>query len=294
MCRATAKTTLLRGAMPIPDPHSPRYFAWLYSLPNQRLMLQSLYGIEREVSDSLKPGIDHHVAHARLQWWREECERTANGKPVHPLTRDLVAALAAPPEALAHLTGFVDMAIWDLAGATFETRKELTAYCERWAGAMIEPLVAPATADTRPQATKWRGLGAALREIEMLTELARDAHSGRLRIPLDELDRAGADPPAVAKVPWPDSVAGLLRDRYEQLRGDLARGTTELTAGGGPDAQLACRGLLVWSALARRTTVNAASALPRPLQPARFRAIADNWLAWRVARQATMGRFTLD
>jgi phytoene synthase len=265
-------------------------------------MLQSLYSIEREIYDSLRPGIDHHVAHARLQWWREECERAADGRPVHPLTRDLVAASASPValpaprvyRRLADLTGLVDTAIWDLAGATFETRKELTAYCERWAGAMIAPLLAvPASADASPQSSKWRGLGAALREIEMLTELARDARSGRLRIPLDEIERAGADPATLARVPWLDTVAGLLRDRYEQLRDDLARNTTELAAGDGPDAQVACRGLLVWSALAWRTALNAARALPNPLQPTRFRGIADNWLAWRSARQATMGRFKL-
>jgi phytoene/squalene synthetase len=151
------------------------------------------------VSESLRPGLDHHVAHSRLQWWREECERTANGNPVHPLARKLVSALealpttaplpahahvAAPnsahapapvpahapaPARLAGLTGFVDTAIWDLAGATFESRKELTAYCERWATAMIGPLVpasiAPPGNASAPQLPDWRGVGTALREI---------------------------------------------------------------------------------------------------------------------------------
>jgi phytoene synthase len=296
-----------------PDSHSPRYFAWLYSLPAQRSVLQALYGIEREVFDSLRPGLDHHVAHSRLQWWREECERAANGSPVHPLTRELVAALHALPQGrgseesggtlmaaaepasgaesvLAGLTGFVDTATWDLAGATFETRKELTAYCGRWASAMIEPLVAPAAEHGAARRTIWRSLGAALREIEMLSDLARDARYGRLRIPIDELERAGVDTRALAKPPWPESVTGLLRERFEQLRGDLMRAVNTVE----PAAQPECRGLLVWAALAWRSAQSASKALPDLLPPARIGAIADAWFAWRSARRATVGRLRLD
>jgi phytoene/squalene synthetase len=319
-----------------PDSNSPRYFAWLYSPPTQRSLLQSLYGIEREVSDSVRPGLDHHVAHSRLQWWREECERAANGNPVHPLTRELVAALNALPNehvseetdgtpmapvelasraelttpaslaapatptsvagtyraepVLVGLTGFVDTAIWDLAGATFETRKELTAYCERWASAMIDPLVAAATERAGARHPSWRGLGMALREIEMLTALARDARYGRLRIPIDDLERAGVDASVLAKPPWPESLTGLLRERLEQLRGDLMRSVNNVE----PETQLACRGLLVWAALAWRSARSASKALPHPLPSARMGAIADAWFAWRSARKATIGRFRLD
>src|SRR5882724_5834442 len=76
-----------------PEGHSARYFALLYSPAPQRLVLDALFGIEREIFESLRPGLDHHVAHSRLQWWREECERTAAGRPVHPLTRALVDAV---------------------------------------------------------------------------------------------------------------------------------------------------------------------------------------------------------
>ena len=119
-----------------------RYLAWLYSPASQQPVFAKLCEIESEIAGSLRPGIDHHVAHARLQWWREECERCAQGRPVHPLTRELVKAYGVvpggQPSPLAGISGFVDTAVWDLAGATFETRKELTAYCDRWAAAMFE------------------------------------------------------------------------------------------------------------------------------------------------------------
>jgi len=281
-----------------PDSHSIRYFAWLYSIPQERLALQALYGIEREVYESVRPGLDHHIAHSRLQWWREECERAAGGNPVHPLTRELVIALRGPrmsngpkgaalPE-LSALVGFVDTATWDLAGATFETRKELAAYCERWGAAMLQPLLGPANPATL-QGQPWGRVGSALRELQMLVDLARDAQSGRLRIPLDELGNAGADPVALAKPPWPEAVATMLRARQAALRRDLAEAAGSL----GQDQQRAHRGLLVWAALAWHSSRRAEQALPSPLQPGRFAAIADTWLAWVAARGATAGRLKL-
>jgi len=322
--------------MPVtPESHSARYFALLYSPVPQRLALDALFGIEREISESLRPGLDHHVAHSRLQWWREECERAAAGRPVHPLTRALVDAVTAvssstsPPTSpaaskrhrkhpsvelrsgppsmagvqpfglhplsqLGGLCGLVDVAVWDLAGATFETRRELTAYCERWSAAMIEPFAprnaahTPAMPDTR--IGNWSTLGAAMREIEMLSHLAREAHYGRLRVPLDELENAKADPGVLAKPPWPAAVVELLRSRHDSLRDEITRALSDVDR----VQQPGLRGLLVWAALARRSSQRTEDALPDRLRLGRFDEVADAWLAWRVARRATIGRFRLN
>jgi phytoene/squalene synthetase len=291
-------------------------------------VVDALFGIEREISASLRPGLDHHVAHSRLQWWREECERATVGRPVHPLTRALVDALtggsspasasasasasaptspspalatakspSAPLPQLAGLCGFVDVAVWDLAGATFETRRELTAYCERWSAAMIEPLAltsrttADAAAATPTRATNWSALGVAMREIEMLSHLAREAHYGRLRLPLDELESAKVDPGVLAKPPWPPAVAELLRARHEALRDEISRALGEVDSAQQPGL----RGLLVWVALARRSSQRTERALPDRLRlGGQFDAVADAWFAWRIARRATIGRFRLN
>lgn len=277
------------------EAHSARYFALLYSPTPQRLVLDALFGIEREVNDSLRRGLDHNVAHSRLQWWREECERATGGQPVHPLTRALVEALPAanPVPQLSGLSGLVDVAVWDLAGATFETRRELTAYCERWAAAMVEPLV-PYTVGgasvSAPSISDWRSLGASVREIELLTELAREAHYGRLRVPLDELESANADARTLATPPWPETVAALLRARHRSLRGEIARAAGNSNS----EQQAALRGVLVWAAVVWRLSRRVESALPDRLRTGRFDAIADGWFAWRIARRATLGRFRLN
>lgn len=300
------------------EPEWPRsrYLAWLYSPAPQRRLLQSLFGIEREIAASLRPGLDHNVAHSRLQWWREECERCAAGHPIHPLTRALAAAFGCsrgraaiqpgrsqevPLRALAGLGGLVDMALWDLAGATFESRPELTGYCERWSAAMLEPLCATVTpppvagsatdaGDPMPATGDWRVLGAALHELEMITHVAREARHGRLRVPLDELERVGADPGVLSRPPWPSAVAQLLADRHESLRAAVARSLADLDR----ENQFSLRGLLVWAALACRISRRAQRELPESARPRRLHAITDGWCAWQSARRATAGRFRLE
>jgi 15-cis-phytoene synthase len=326
-----------------PELHSARYFALLYASAANRPALEALFGIEHEVFGSLRAGLDHHVAHSRLQWWREECERAAHGRPVHPLTKGLVSALnaaagfdggaatasasasASPASAvlpaalvaegtrlaatalsagfvaqspaiglpgLAGLCGIVDVAVWDLAGATFETRRELDAYCERWAAGMIEPLVAPPSASpaSATRTTDWRALGAAMREVELLTDLAREAHYGRIRVPLDELERANVDTSTLAKPPWPHAVTEQLRARHESLHNNISRILIDVDR----EQQPALRGLLVWAALTWRSSQRAERALPERLRIGRFDAISDAWFAWRIARRATIGRFRLN
>src|SRR5882724_1463338 len=134
---------------PTPEAHSARYFALLYSPAPQRLVLDALFGIEHEVSESLRPGLDHHVAHSRLQWWREECERAASGRPVHPLTRGLVDALAGAAPA----TGSAAPAAASAAPATVSAPP--TAASAAPATASAPPAAAsaaPATASAPPAA----------------------------------------------------------------------------------------------------------------------------------------------
>jgi phytoene/squalene synthetase len=154
---------------------------------------------------------------------------------------------------------------------------------------MIQPLVLPAADQTSGTSLDWRVFGAALREIEMLASLASDARHGRVRVPLDELQGAGVDPAALAKTPWPDSVTGLLRARYDQLALELSRSTSVLT----PGAQMRNRGLLVWAALDQRVARSAYRSLPGTFQPGRMGPITDSWAAWASARKATLGRFNL-
>ena len=261
-----------------------RHLASLYSPPAERPVLEALFAVEREIGASLRAGLDHTVAHVRLQWWREECARVAKGTPSHPLTRALAQEFSnTPGDALVGLAGFVDIAVWDLAGATFETRRELQAFCERWAAAMMLPAVAHAA----PQAKDaWLAIGAAMYEVRMLANLGTDARAGRLRLPLDEMDRAGVTPESLVARPHSPQLAALLSERHTQLRSVLGESVGRMA----PTAQPALRGLLVWANMSWRRSHRAQRALPGPSrQPGAVETLADAWHAWRTARRATAG-----
>ena len=270
-----------------PELSATRRLAWLYSSAQQRLAIAGLTALEREIGASLRPGLDHQVAHTRLEWWREECARTAHGHPTHPLTRELAGLFAPQGGAPLHdLGGLVDTAVWDLARATFDTRRELAAYCERWSAAMIVPLVrlaAPGSSFAQVPA-----LGASLREIELLLSLAADARAGRLRVPLDELERAQVPPETLAQPPWPAPRAALLRKRHGELRDALGAAVDALT----PQLRQPLRGLIVWATMACTASGRAQARLPEASGPRDHHAALDGWRAWRAARAAAKATST--
>ncbi|HWX69914.1 MAG TPA: squalene/phytoene synthase family protein [Steroidobacteraceae bacterium] len=266
--------------MPRPELSATRSLASLYSSAPQRLAITALTALEREIGESLRPGLDHQVAHTRLAWWREECARTAQGRPSHPLTRELAALFAAiGAEPLTGLAGLVDVTLWDLSCATFDTRRELTAYCERWSAAVIAPVMGLALPGRPlPQA---HAFGVSLREIELLLALAPDARAGRLRVPLDELGRAGVPPESLAVPPWAPALAALLRDRHQALRLALWDAAGSLA----PEARRPLRGLIVWATMACTASARAEKCLPRASSLRDRHALLDAWRAWRAARR---------
>jgi 15-cis-phytoene synthase len=271
-----------------PETGTTRALARLYSPALLRPLFGALCALEQEIGTSLRPGLDHHVAHTRLAWWREECGRCAQGGAGHPLTREIATRIAAEARAaLAGLVGLVDCAQWDLAAATFETRRELAGYCARWSAAMIEPLVRSAA--PAPAAGTACALGQSLRELELLLALPAEARAGRIRLPLDELEGAHATALELARPPWPAALTHLVRARHGQLRAALAANVSALA----PADQRPLRGLIVWAAVAASHSVRATRDLPGARlarDPERW---FDGWRAWHAARCADAGRCRL-
>lgn len=253
----------------------------LFADPAGRPVLETLCQVEAEVRQSLDPRLEHTVAHARLDWWREELERTIQGAPLHPLTRRLVSFLR--PAALGRLGGLIETTAWDLAQASFPTRRELSAYCTHRALAVE---LAAAHALSQRELQPWRAIGAALCEIELLAALDEEARQGRLRLPLDELESAGVHAEQLAAPPWPEALVALLASRHELLRAQLR----EL---GSVDRELqpGLRGLLVWMKLAWTLSLRAQAALPGALHARRLDALSDTWTAWQAARAALARRY---
>jgi phytoene synthase len=109
-------------------PGSLRYFALLYAPLERRDALAALFVIDSELRESAR-NANHDVAHTRLQWWRAEIDRLANGNSQHPATRLLQAQQNSNRAALAKLHELVAAADMDLARMTYNNAQELRAYC---------------------------------------------------------------------------------------------------------------------------------------------------------------------
>ena len=70
--------------VPHPAPGSAHSFLLLYTPRPRRAALRTLLALADEIGAGLGRQLDHDVAHVRLQWWREELQRFAEGVPAHP------------------------------------------------------------------------------------------------------------------------------------------------------------------------------------------------------------------
>lgn len=277
-------------AVTAPPPGGARYHVWLFAPPHARDALAALLTIEREIDDSARPGLDHSIAHARLDWWGEEVARLVAGAPRHPATRALAVAADAAGIAAADrpaLAPLLELARWRLAQVAFEDRAELQLAFSGWGRSVFAAAcqlgVPPALRSPPLRATIdafAAEAGAAVREIETLLQAARLTRLGQLPLPLDELAAAGCDHRLLATAPWPEPVTALLRARHAACGRAL-----RAAAGSLPAAQRdAVRTGLVWAAAAARQARAAVDALPNEYAAPRFAPLQATWHAWRAAR----------
>lgn len=99
------------------EPGSIADLVGLYTPPPARSVLRALLALEAEVRTSARPGLEHAIAHVRLEWWQGEAERTLAGRATHPLTRELSAAIAPAHLDLAPLLHSTQLELAGLAGA---------------------------------------------------------------------------------------------------------------------------------------------------------------------------------
>ena len=178
-------------------PGSMRYFALLYTPPEQREFIAAVLVIDAEIRAATQT--PHEVAHTRVAWWRSEIDRLVNRNAQHPATMTFQRALPNADFSLLHEA--MTAADMDLAKFSYNKRTELDAYLER-AGAVLQFASPVAQAAGRK-------MGALIRRVETLRDLVSEAREGRIYWPLDELDaaqvtvadlQAGKSTPAISEL----------------------------------------------------------------------------------------------
>jgi phytoene synthase len=188
-----------------------RYFALLYTPPEQRELLTALFVIESEVRSSATQ-VAHEVAHTRLQWWRAEIDRLINRSAQHPATQVVQAALPKADFSILHeLLVSADM---DVARMTYDNAKELSAYLERSGGTILEALTG-----NREYAGR---AGTFIRRVETLRDLAVDSRAGRVYWALDDLERHQVSVESLSTGTPPPSFNELIAAEIANLRTQFA------------------------------------------------------------------------
>jgi 15-cis-phytoene synthase len=266
-----------------------RYFAALYAPPAHADYVAHLLALEYEMSAATRPGVDHAVAHARLEWWQGEAARTAAGAPVHPLTRAIQSEHAAAGMPPLDVRPWAETLAWDLAGAPLASGSELQKYVSAWRSAVFAPLGQRLRVASETGTLDIALIGDAVRELELLGLLTSDPELGARRIPSDELHKAGLPLDAFDTALPGAPASAWLSSRYAATHNRLSAAVTALPK----DQQPALRPLLVWVALSTRIARRRVGTLAQQAAPSARRALGDTFSAWRAALAADRGKYQL-
>jgi phytoene synthase len=255
--------------------------------PSQnRPALAALFSIEKEVLDTLRPGLEHTVSHAKLGWWSNELERLALGQPAHPATVALARAAEDRGRSPPDLRALAEHASVALACIAFVERAELDAHLRHWASSVFRELslLGAATADDPrhlPIAERLAArAGPAVREVELLFAFELHAPIGRVYTPIE--------PDHVATWtarPLGDQPRHRLNDRLMQLDVELDAAVAEVPR----PARTTLASSIVWARLAQRTACLARGAAGLQGDLGRIEPMRRTIRAWRIAVRALHG-----
>lgn len=174
-------------------PGSTLYYSLLYAPQPQRNAITALHALRQELLDVLNECSDPSVARMKLNWWREELQRTFQGHAQHPVTKALLPLTQRHTLPVEQFLEILDGVHMGLDVAHYNSFKELLLYCHR-VSSMVTLMSVEILGYTERTTLKFANdLGVALQLVRFIRDLRQDALRGRLFIPLDEMNRFGVN-----------------------------------------------------------------------------------------------------
>ena len=168
---------------------SSLYYCLRFLPSRERAGLTALQALAAEIMEVGEECHDPGLAHAKLDWWRQELHQAFDGHPTHPVTRALQPVVQA---GLLHeplLQDLIQASTRDIAPVRFATYAALRQHAQR-TGGRIESLAAGVLggSDSVSQATAVE-LGATHTLCRQLASLGADASRNRLYLAAEDLTR---------------------------------------------------------------------------------------------------------
>jgi len=227
------------------------YYSFVFLQPEMRRAITAFYALCRELDDVVDECRERQVAEAKLDWWRAEIGRFANGAPEHPATRALFDTPQGRAIPSALLLEVVDGMAMDLDYTRYPDFKSLNLYCYRVAGVVGE-IAASIFDGTRGEHDRdirryAHELGLAFQLTNIIRDVGEDARRGRIYLPQDELVRFGVHETDLLSGRNTPEFQTLMQFQYERALACYGRAFAALP----PGARRAQRPGLVMAAIYR-------------------------------------------
>lgn len=204
------------------------YYSFMFLPEETRRAITAFYALCRELDDIVDECHDACVAASKLDWWRSELERMAQGTPQHPVTRALIATSQgrAMPQTL--LLEIIDGMAMDLVYQRYPDYAMLQLYCHRVAsvvGELAANIFGYQDSATRAYA---HDLGLAFQLTNIIRDVGEDARRGRIYLPQAELMQFGVREADILQSRSTPAFRNLMQFQYERAHSLYAQALGEL------------------------------------------------------------------
>ncbi len=205
------------------ESNSNFYYSF-FSLPSEkRKALYAIYALCRCLDDVVDKSLSRLEASEALLQWTTEILNMFQGNPSHPLTIDLkpyIERYSIPQKYFFELIKGVEM---DLTQNRYNTFDELHKYCYRVAsvvGLICADVFGYRNANTLGYAVD---LGIAMQLTNILRDIKTDASSGRIYLPLEDMERFGYTEKDLCSSTYNQAFVEMMRFESERAWGYYKR-----------------------------------------------------------------------
>ena len=196
------------------------YYSFVFLHQDTRRAITAFYALCRELDDVVDECHERQVAETKLDWWRGEIARFADGVPEHPATRALIDTPQGRNAPAALLLEIIDGMAMDLDHQRYPDFKSLNLYCYRVAGVVGEVAAAifggARSEDDRDIRRYAHELGLAFQLTNIIRDVGEDARRGRIYLPQDELARFGVAEADILNARDTPEFQALMQFQYER------------------------------------------------------------------------------
>jgi len=258
-----------------------RFLATLFAPAKYRRPLFALYAFNVEVARIREQVRQPMPGEIRLQWWRDifygAGQGEARSNPVAAALLETVVRYRLPPRAFSEL---IDARAFDLYDEPMGSFGELDAYATMTSSALIELAARILNGGNDPQVENLATpAGIAYAITGLLTAFPLHAARGQLFVPLDVLQRHGANPEAIFAGKASAELRAALAETRQHARDHLSKAKTLI---GDKPPTLAPALLPV--ALVRPTLNRMNRRRYDPFKPTALPQWRRQWTLWRAAR----------